>query len=186
MRRSAPALLLVTALLLSGGCDDPFATEERAVPEEPGIVMLHDFSGGDVRDPSAFDALNARAVRTDLVSGWDFVFAIASAGDPELRPRSVVLGSDSEAGLQRLDVPFEDVETAPEDGYETEAPTPVEEGAVYAGVSRQNPGFQTQCRHFMKLEVLSLDPQDGSVEIRHLVNPNCELRNLVPGSGGSE
>lgn len=189
LRKSSVSLLLLlaTVLLVAGACDDPFGPRIRPVPEEPGTATLHDFRGDALRSPSAFDIITPRAVRTDQTSGWDFLFAISAEGEPQFRPRGLIVEGDSEAGLQRVDRSFEQVEMAPEEGYVTDAPTAVESGAVYVAVSRQDPGFRrSRCRRFMKLEVQSLDLQDGTVEFRFLGNPNCEDRILIPGAEGSE
>ena len=60
---------------------------------------------------------------------------------------------------------------------------PVSVGDVFAARSRRDPAFgSVRCRHFAKIEVLGIDPDEGTVSLLHLVNPNCEKRTLVPGA----
>lgn len=181
LTRLSPLLLVV--LLLA--CDDPFAPSLRPVPEEPSTAALFDFETSDLRDPSAFDVIGGREVRTDQTSGWDFLLARDGEG-LEFRPRSLVLDVTSTAGLQPFEGTFEELRTAPEGGYVTDDPVPVEEGGVYAARSRQDPGFGVSCLRFLKLEVTAVDPEQGSVTIRYLGNPNCGRRTLVPGATGEE
>lgn len=181
--------LLASAVLLAvvlTACEDPFAPQLRPVPEEPSTAVLFDFETSELRAASAFDVVSRREVRTDQTAGWDFLLA-REGGQFEFRPRNVVLGGNSTAGLQSFDGSFEELRMAPEAGYATDEVVPIEEGAVFSARSRQEGGgFGIGCLRFLKLEVLSLDSVEGSVTIRYLGNPNCGRRTLVPGATGSE
>lgn len=186
--RKLSRLLLVFAVCLSlvSACGDTTGPSFAPVPEEPGEATLFDFASSSLRDPSAFDAVTTSRVRPDQSPEWDFLFAIRGDGTAELRPRNVVFGEGSDAGLQRMDRSFSDVGQAPEGGYRTDRPVAVDVGDVLAGRSRQDPAFRIGCRHFFKLEILSLDATAGTVTFQHLVNPACERRNLVPGSSNQD
>lgn len=175
-KTSILALAVVTAVALQA-CFDSTAPNVPDVPEEPTEATLFDFRTSSVRDPSAFDIVAARTVRVDQSAGWDFLFAVRDDGTPELRPRSQVIDTDAESGLQVVESDFEALGEAPEGGYSTSSAVPVQEGDVLAGRSRRDP-----CRQFMKMEVLSVDAADGVLTFRHLVNPACGRRNLVAGS----
>lgn len=184
MLRKFSPVLAVAALVLAG-CGDTTGPRDVPLPDEPTEDVLFDFESADLGDPTAFDIVSGNPARPDQTSEWDFIFAIPSGGDPEFRPREVVMGEEAASGLQRANRSLEELREAPEDGYVTDEPIRVEEGDVLVGRSRQDPNFLTiTCRHFMKLEVVSLDASAGTVTIRHLVNPNCNDRNLVAGSGG--
>lgn len=181
-RPTAKALTLLGLLLglPAVGCQDNLSPEPRPLPSEAEEATLHDFLGSEVRNPSAFDVLTSGAVRTDQTSGWDYIYAAPTDRGPEFRPRSMVVGDSSASGLQRVDQTFEGLTEAPEGGYVTDDRVAVDSGAVYAGRSRQNPQRFGRCRHFLKLEVLEVDRTAGTVRFRHLSNPNCNERVLIP------
>lgn len=179
LRKISILPLAVIAAVALQACFDSTGPNLRDVPEEPSEVTVFDFSSSSVRDPSAFDIVSAQTVRIDQSAGWDFLFAVGDDGTPELRPRSQVTDSETDSGLQVSETGFEALGEAPEGGYTTASAVAVEEGDVLAGRSRQAP-----CRQFMKMEVLSVSIAEGTLTFRHLVNPNCERRNLVPGTRG--
>lgn len=182
MHTSTRILLAALSVTLLAGCEDPLAPTLAPVPEEPSQTVLHDFRTAELRQASAFDVIDRRSVRTDQTSRWDFV-AERQDGTFLFRPRSLVLDVSSTAGLQEISSSFEDLSMAPESGYTTDDPVPVEEGAVYAARSRQE---SAGCLRFLKLEVLAVDDATGSIEIRYLGNPNCGRRTLVAGATGEE
>lgn len=186
MRKTSILPLAALAAVALQACDATTGPGFRDVPEEPSETTIFDFRSSSVRDPSAFDIVSAGAVRTDQSAGWDFLFALQADGTAQLRPRNQVLGGGAASGVQPLESAFGDLDEAPEGGYVTGSAVAVEEGDVLAGRSRQDPNFGIGCRHFMKMEVLSVDRDAGTITFRHLVNPACERRNLVPGSSNRE
>lgn len=153
------------------------------VPDETGEAVLVDVSAGELTEPSAFDLIIAESVRTDLFPGWDFVFQIAEDGSTLLWPRGAIIEEDEDSGLLLSSRTFDDLTEAPEQGYVQLDSVPVAVGDVFAARSRRNPAFgSVRCRHFAKLEILEIDEGERTVSFRHLVNPNCEKRTLVPGA----
>lgn len=181
MRATSRILLVALAGAVLAACEDPLAPTLAPVPDQASETTLHDFRTSELRQVSAFDVVSSRAVRTDQTSGWDFLLALED-GAFLFQPRSVVLDESSSAGLQRMSTAFDELAMAPEDGYVTDDPVPVEEGAVYAARSRQ----QGACLSFLKLEVLAVEAGAGSVTFRYLGNPNCGRRTLVAGATGEE
>lgn len=174
-------------LLALPACGDPFERLLGPVPEVPGVALLVDQRVGPLQAASAFDILGGRVARVDQTSAWDFLFFITEGGEPQLRPFGAVTGQPSDAGLQKVASSFEGLRVAPEEGYERMAPLSIAEGDVLAGVSRRDPTLQAiRCRRFAKLEILEIDLAGGRLRFRHLINPNCELRGLVPGKTGSQ
>lgn len=182
MRTSSRILLAALSVACLAGCEDPLAPTLAPVPDEPSEAVLFDFLTAELRQTAAFDVISTRAVRTDQTSRWDFLVG-REDGNFQFRPRSVVLDVSSTAGLQRMSVGFGELSMAPENGYTTDDPVPIEEGAVYAVRSRQQ---TAGCLRFLKLEVLAVDAQAGSVDVRYLGNPNCGRRTLVAGATGEE
>lgn len=178
--------LLSAATAGLAGCDDPLSSRRLPVPDEPSEATLVSLEDGTLRDPSAFDVTGPAPVRTDQTSEWDFLLDRSAAGSLQFSPRNVVLDTDSPAGLQRVESSFEELTVAPESGYVTDEPVPVESGAVYVARSRPDPNVRITCFRFLKLEVLSVDPGAGRVTFRHLGNPNCGRRTLEAGAPGGE
>lgn len=181
-------VLALAAALAAAGCQNPFEPEPTPVPG-PESHVLHDFRAGPLVEPSAFDLFSAAPVRTDQNSGWDFLFFVTAGGDPQLRPRAVVIGDGSTAGLQPVQGAFDELLQVPEGGYTADAPTAVEAGAVYAARSRRSSG----CTRFGKLTVDSVDAAAGRLFLTTVVNPNCNDRSVEPaetdtteGSQGDE
>ena len=152
------------------------------VPDEPTEVTVADFNAGPLVEPSAFSWVLLQEVRTDQTSEWDFAFAFED-GLAKLFPRASVLDQPSSAGLQIVDVTFDELILAPETGYITDEPLAVQVGDVLAGVSRRQCGG-VSLRRFGKMEILDIDPVSGRLTFKQLANPNCENRNLVPGEVG--
>ncbi len=171
-------LPIVVAAVLAAACTDPFEPILTPIPE-PRDAELVDFEEGDLVDPAAYDMFSGSVVRTDQSSGWDFLFVVNDADGPALLPRSGLLDDDSSAGIQRVEDPFDTLEQAPEDGYSTTDPVPIEVGDVFTLVSRQNPGVSVRCRVYGKLEVESIEGSPAVLTIRVVVNPNCERRALI-------
>lgn len=174
--------LITTGLMLVAplaACGDPFEPILTLVPE-PAEADLHDFVNGSLLDPSAFDLFNAAPVRTDLSSGWDLLFSVDPALGPTLMARGLVLGDDSDAGIQSSQSEFDDLTEAPDDDYIDDAPVPVSAGDVLVVRSRQSTAISFRCRVFGKIEVLAIEGTPAVATIRYVVNPNCEQRGVEP------
>jgi len=177
-----PAVAVAVIAGLSA-CGNPTEPTLIPIPDEASEATLVDVSTGALADPSAFDVIGASSVRTDQFSGWDFVFQITEDGSAVLWPRAAIVGEDEDAGLQQMSVTFDALREAPEGGYTHLESLPVAAGDVFAVRSRRDPSFgSVRCRRFAKLEVLEIDVNEGTISFRHVVNPNCEKRNLVPGA----
>lgn len=186
---SAPSrsvvLLALAAVLPLVGCQDPL-NRTRPLPAEPTAVSLADFQDAGLGEATAFQLSGARAVLPSQTSDWDFVFWVTDGGEPQFRPRDMIATGDSDAGLQRVESTFTGLTEAPESGYRTNRPVAADSGAVYAVRSRQDPRLGLRCRRFAKIRVTSVNADAGTVTFEHLVNPNCERRNLQPGTQGQE
>jgi hypothetical protein len=176
------AAALAVSALVAAGCGNSGLL--APVADSASVATLADFRTSDLGSPSAFDILAGRAVRTDITSGWDFLYYVQPDGTMELRPRDMVLGGTSSQGIQEVTESFDQLTEAPSGGYTTDTPVQVSQGDVLAVVSRSDPNFAVQCRYFMKMEITSVDTAAGTLTFRYLTNPNCEQRILAPGQGG--
>lgn len=179
------ALAALAAALPLVGCEDPFGGSEP-LPTVPTTVSLSDFRTGPLGEPVAFQLSERRPVRPSRTIDWDFVYWVTDAGEPQFRPRNMIVAGSSDAGLAPVEVSFEQLGEAPADGYVTDEPVAAGPGAVYAVRSRQDASLGLSCRRYGKIEVTSVNAEAGTVTFRHLVNPNCEQRSLTPGGEGEE
>lgn len=185
-RSFVPLLAGVVLSVALVGCEDPLSSRRAPVPDEPSEATLVSLQDGTLRDESAFDVTGPDPVRTDQTSEWDFAVRRGEGGGLEFAPRNLILGTSSAAGLQRSDFAFGEVTEAPQDGYVSDEPVPVETGQVYVARSRRDPSVALSCFRFMKMEVLSVDDAAGTVTFRYLGNPNCGRRTLEAGASGEE
>lgn len=184
LKRYLTAVAALGAAILSA-CGDPLQPTLIPLPDEASEEVLVQFSEGDLTENSAFDMITAAGVRTDQTLGWDFVFDLLPAGTAVLWPRSSIIGTEEsvDAGLALMDTEFDSVREAPEGGYTTLESVAIEVGDVFAVQSRRDPTYGSiRCRRYGKIEILELNASEGSLTLRHLVNPNCEKRTLVPGA----
>ena len=176
---SATTLALAVVLTACGDSTEPV---QIPLPEEATQAMVADFITGDLLDPSGFDVITRNVVRTDQVTGWDFVYLLDEELGPALVTRgSYILDEDEQSGVQVVPVAFEDLVEAPESGYITTEPIPISEGGVFVTRSRDDLAFGSlRCRYYGKFSVDEIDEELGFMTFSHLINPNCESRNLNP------
>ncbi|MCL7926447.1 MAG: hypothetical protein M8860_08190 [marine benthic group bacterium] len=177
------AATVVFAVLLAA-CGDSTEPVQIPLPEETTEATVADFVTGDILDPSGFDVITRNVVRTDQVTGWDFVYLLDEQLGPALVTRgSYVLDEDEQSGVQVVSVAFDDLLEAPESGYITSEPIPITEGGVFVTRSRDDQAFGSlRCRYFGKFSVDEIDEELGFMTFSHLINPNCESRNLNPAT----
>ena len=180
MRRSRLPILIAAVALAA--CGDPYEPTLTPNPSSPTEVTLYDFLAGALQDPSAFDLVLRQPVRTDRTYGWDFVFFIDPEAGPSVRTRGGFLDEPDEAGVQVVEQGFDELASAPEDGYAQEEAVGIGPGDVFVARSRKDPAYGSiRCRYFGKFEVLEIDAGENRITVRHLINPNCERRELEPG-----
>ena len=171
--------MLIVAISACGDSTEPILLP---LPENPEEVELTDFITGSLLDPSAFDLFTGSVIRTDQFSGWDFVFSLDDTEGPILSSRGVFTEQeDDEPGIQIVLSSFDDLTTAPDDGYVVLDPVSISVGDVVVSRSRQDQSFGgLRCRYFGKFGIEAIDETEGTLTLIHLVNPNCENRNLDP------
>ena len=184
MRRSR--LPIVIAAVALAACGDPYEPVLAPNPSSPTEATLYDFLTGALQDPSAFDLLLRQPVRTDRSYGWDFVFFVDPAAGPSVRTRGGFLDEPDEAGVQVVEQGFDELLSAPEEGYAQEEAVGIGPGDVFVVRSRKDPAYgSVRCRYYGKFEVVEIDAEASRVMVRHLINPNCERRDLEPGEESS-
>ena len=181
LKRKIPVIAGLAALL--GACGDSTEPILIPLPEEPTQATVYDFVTGDILDPSAFDVITRSRVRTDQVSGWDFVYFEDEALGPVIVTRgSYFEDEDEQAGALVTTFPFDLVTEAPDEGYVIQEPVPISTGDVFVVRSRSDRAFgNLRCRRYGKFLVEVIDAELGALTFSHIVNPNCENRDLDAG-----
>ena len=173
-------LALVSSAALA--CGDPFAgsaTQENFVD----TVTLYALRNTSIRLPSAFSLLDLLPVRTDTTSEFDFAVDIDDTGSALIYPAGK-LGLSPEPGVQIMDRAFDDVKSAPLDGYVTEDSITVQEDQVFVVRSRATVRFCVffaSLPRYGKFRVLEINETDRSIVLESLVDLNCGFRGLEPG-----
>ena len=123
------------------------------------------------------------AIRTDLDAGFDFAYDIQGAPETGLKvvlPRAalgITSGGTAEPGVMRREEAFDDLETAPSNGYVTEEAVPVALGEVY--IVRSRVVCDIGVPVYAKIEIIGFE--DNSLVLKRLKNVNCGYRELEPG-----
>lgn len=182
--RFARTAVIVAAASLLGACDDrisPF----QLWSDLPDTTSLFSLARSEhIGQPGAYDFLNRRAIVVEAQGAfedWD-VGITEIDGAFHLLPAGMVAGFTTRPGIaiDSSGTVFELVDRASRDttDYAMDSAVPVDTGVVYIIRTRRNPAFG--CVQYGKLEVLSFDPADGTIEMRTVTNPNCNDRALVP------
>lgn len=180
--RTAPLVLMAAAVLSTAACDDGFGP--LAWPAIPDTAALFSLSRLDYLGmPGAYDVLGQTPVIVEAQNRfeqWDVALTETDAG-LQLLPAGAVTGFSIRPGIAIDSVDtFENVAVAPRDtaAYTTDGPVAVRTDVVYVIRTRRD-AFQ-RCFHYGKLEILEMDPAEGTVRLRSVVNPFCSDRALIP------
>jgi len=175
--------IFATAAVVSAACSDPNDLPDATVANFVDTVTLAALTGTPIADASAFSISGGDSVRTDLSSDFDFAFQLDAEKGAMLLPRAV-LGltgvGRSDAGLQRRDETFDEIDTGESDGYVTSDTVFIAVGERYMGRSRVVCSALGVSK-YGKLEILAIDPVNRLVTFRYLVNDNCGYTGLLPG-----
>jgi len=182
LRIAAAVGLLLAAGLADAACNDnilPNAVFENVVD----TITLAAVDGTPVNRPSALDIATApvpRAVRTDLLASWDFVFNIDTLGRALLIP-SNMLHIAASSGLTISTTPFSQLLEAPHNGYNQDSATVVFPGVTVAIRSRLINCELGQLFYYGKLRVLDVNLVTRELKFEVLADINCGYRSLAPG-----
>jgi len=188
--------VLLSASLLAGvglGCSDSLLGPANNV-NTVDTVTLYALRGTAISLPSAYNMvanvgniLFALPVGTDTTSQFDFAFDITASGAPLIYPAGV-LGLSTEPGLQRSSRAFEDLKTAPADGYQRDSSFVMAQQDVFLARSRSTfVGclYLGSVPRYGKFRVLGIDLVARSITLETLVNLNCGFKSLEVGVPGS-
>ncbi|MGB1778251.1 MAG: hypothetical protein ACPHQP_01730 [Longimicrobiales bacterium] len=173
----------LAVLLIATACDDdPFAFRWT---DNPDTVLLYSMARPELGLVSAYSFYQGLELEVEVPSSagqWDL--AIDTQGGEIVMLPPPVLGIFTEAEIATIEnTRLEDVTQAPSDSlrYVSDRPVPVEFGNVYVVKTNRSPGsFGRSCRYHAKLEAVDIDPVGGTFVFRHVTNPVCNDRDLVP------
>lgn len=185
-RRARAALSLAGALsvlLTATACDDdPFAFNWTDIPDTVLLYSMARPELGLVSAYSFFQGLELEVEVPGVAGQWDI--AIDTRGGEIVMLPPPVLGIFTEAEIATFEnTRLDDVIEAPSDSlrYVSDQPVTVEFGNVYVIKTNRSPGsFGRTCRYHAKLEAVDIDPVGGTFVFRHVTNPVCNDRDLVP------
>ena len=185
-RRTRAALSLsgaLVVLLTATACDDdPFAFKWTDIPDTVLLYSMARPELGLVSAYSFFEGLELEVEVPGAAGQWDI--AIDTRGGEIVMLPPPVLGIFSEAEIATFEnSELADVTEAPRDSlrYVSDQPVPIEFGNVYVVKTNRSPGsFGRSCRYHAKLEAVDIDPIGGTLTFRHVTNPVCNDRDLIP------
>ena len=162
--------------------DDPFSFNWN---DQPDTVVLYSLARPELNVPSGFNFLSAATVTIEspnATGSWD-VALDTQGGELVLLPPGA-LGVDSRARIAPLDgLTLDEVQEAPTDStvYVSAAAVPVRTGTVYVVRTGQRQGsFGRRCVYYAKMEAIDIDVAEGALRFRHVTNPVCNDRRLIP------
>lgn len=189
MRSATTRLSLAVCAAFSAwatsACDDSTGLV-ATIPNEIDTITVYALRLTPLTTPSAFDIVNARAVRTDMGGIFDFAFDIDDSNRALVYPAGA-LNLTPQAGLRMSDEPFDEIDRAPDSDYIIIESLPISVGNVFVARSRNSSefcGYYGALPRYGKFRVLDIDLAERSVTFEFLVNRNCGFRSLKPGFPG--
>lgn len=170
------------AAALVVACSDSTALPPAQLENEVDTTTLSALTGTPISSPSGFDGVVGLPARTDLNAAFDFAVDFDAAGTLQLIPAGA-LGFAPDGGLLILERAFEDIRSAPADGYVPDSTLTAGEGTVFVLRSRATSQLCSagNLPRYGKFQILSVDPVARTVTFEFLVDLNCGYRGLEPG-----
>lgn len=145
-------------------------------------LSLAALTGTSITSASAYSIPDARVIRTDQTSAFDFAYDLQDGGRHVLLPLEALglAGSaSSNPGLIRSSETFAGLTTPPTNGYLTKDTMVVAVGDVV--VARSRVACYLGVPEYAKLQILAFDDTKRTMQMQVLANVNCGYRNLGIG-----
>ncbi len=182
--RIARILLLPIVALTAAACNDNLGP--TAWSDLPDTVTLYSAARTNLMgQPSGYDFTVPRAVVVESageVQNFDFLLT-DQAGAFSLIPSGKVLGNANRAGLAPVTADsLRGIRQAPTDTMQfvTSAPVPIHAGDFFVARSRRTSCYLTTGSYYAKFEVMTLNPDSGTVKLAIARNPYCGETSLIP------
>ncbi len=175
---------LPIAALAVAACNDNLGPLQWS--DVPDTVTLYSASRPAlVGQVSAFDFTGPRPVVLESsTTGQSFDVVLTDQGGTfSLLPSGALLGQATRAGIATVTADsLKAIRNAPSDtaAYKQNVPVPMVIGKFYVVRSRRVSCLLTTGSYYAKLQVLSFNPDSGSMKFAYVRNPSCGDQTLVP------
>jgi hypothetical protein len=179
--RTRFALIFMAAALTAACGDSTGFTDWDATADS---VQLYSASRNDLLgQPSAFDFTNytvARVENPGSAGNWDL--ALTGTTQLQLTPASQFGSQQSKAAIAQITgKTFAELMEAPSDTtLYSYNPVPIAAGNVFVVRTRKVTCSFTNAVHYAKLQVVSVDPVQGTAKFAVVRNPYCDDRSFDP------
>jgi len=178
MRHTFRLLFVAATATLAAACG-----ETQRLPAQGEVfsdtLIVYALSGTDISYPTALNVRELAVVRATGVFDYEIAFDIDATGNAVLYPIEVLVAADvpfRRVGLQKLDLPFDSLTSAPRTGYVYDQPTTLAAGesvAIEASVVCQYP--------YPQVMIDSVSVARRAIYFHAVSDPSCGFRSLVPG-----
>ncbi|MFL5499712.1 MAG: hypothetical protein ACJ79Q_00615 [Gemmatimonadaceae bacterium] len=186
----ARLVLLATMSVVVGlaACGDPTNVTAN-VPTSVDTLSVFALSGSPPSYPSGIAIVSRQPVKVDGFANFDIAFDIAPNGDAIIYPVKLVVsspGGSRPVGLQKVAGTFDQVSTAPKDGYQTDTAVVLAPGETATIKSPHNTvgdicQFAIDANIFAKVAVDSVNLATRRMYLRLGLDPNCGFRSFAEG-----
>ena len=176
---------MLAAALALAACGQDTQLAPASIPNVVDTITLGALTSSPISLPSAYSVADGNAVRTDITAAFDFAYDVDATGRHVFLTLEVLRLSNTNGsgpGLQFSPLPFDQLASAPSNGWITGDTIVVDSGSVLALRSRiVCSGLGVPL--YGKLEVLSIDdtPGNRTITFAALANENCGYKSLLPG-----
>lgn len=164
-------------------CDDGLGPQ--VWDDTPSTFALYSASRPELLGfPSAYDFVNLQPTRIESpgsAGNWDVVLATAGA-QLQLIPAGAFEGQTSRAGIATITgQTFANVTSAPSDTAAfSSQPVTLQAGGIYVVRTRRYACSYGTAVNYAKIEVLTVNPAQGTATFNVVRNPYCNDRSFVP------
>ncbi len=174
---------LLLPLALAAACSDSGDIGDATELNVIDTMTIGALEGTPISTPSGF-RITTGPVRTDQTVDFEFAYNVRRLDDGSyqrvLLPRAALgLSSNNQVnpGLQRREENFDDITSAPSNGYVSDSAVPVVLGERLLVRSRVICDIGVPL--YGKLEILGF--ADSTITFKILSNQNCGFKDLLPG-----
>lgn len=163
---------------------------KATLPTSVDSLAVFALSGTPPDYPSGLSFLARQAVLVDGFAVFDIAFDIDQAGNTIVYPVKLIVntpGGSRPVGLQVLAAPFDQVTSAPKEGYQTDTAVALHSGETLVVQSAHNYTNGDLCQFalnpniFAKIAVDSVNLATRTVHFRFGLDPNCGFRSFAEG-----
>jgi hypothetical protein len=163
---------------------------KASLPTSVDTLAIFALSGTPPDYPSGLSFLARQPVLVDGFAVFDIAFDIDQAGNTIVYPVKLVVaspGGSRPVGLQVSPAPFEQVTSAPKEGYQSDTAVMIHPGQTLIVQSAHNYTNGDICQFalnpnlFAKIAVDSVNLVTRTVHFRFGLDPNCGFRSFAEG-----